>query len=894
MITPAVKGSFVWLSQRSGTFKPEEPYALGATYVVTLAPGLKQLDGTAVEADFRETLTTPPMRLGGWNSPSYLNHSDAPAEPRFSLLFNANVNPQAAAAFIRYVNGHDESIPAHVEKAEVEKHADRYFPMWRTKDHSLKTWTERFAEKATVNGLEARPGMGGGNNHLWITPAHPLPAGDWRLVVQAGMPSTENNLHLAEAEEITIGMVRPFEVRNATPSNVIGGDRHIQITLSRSLPKEVTDKNIARWVRVEPAPANLQTKIDGREITFTGDFALGKEYQVIVAPGMPAAEPFVLAQEFRDTVTFDKIPSRLYFEEFATHQLSTGSPAVSFAGGECGEDSRDRTRLRGGRGAAGAGGLPELRRAAEKQRRYNGDEPYDKVDLDDIPNQMVWQHEYEVNAGEDEQKQIALDWNEILGKGQTGVVLLTADQIGKPAKPNARPGVQTLVQVTDLGIVWKESKGETFAHVFSLATGKAVEGAEVRVFNQNNEITNEAITDAAGVARVTTKTDSEWLLAAHGKDTHLIDFRNHSEGLSLRQLGIREGDFGEDDEGGADTWQALLFTERPVYKPGDTVHLKGIVRDWRENHPHVPAGAKATLRVTDARDRRILNQTLEISDVGSFSEDVKLPTSGLGTYNVELVVAEDGADAKAIGAHSFEVQEYTPNAFEIKIPVAPATIGQAEISLPITAQYYMGKALSQAKLTWSLDASDDGFQPAGFAAFDFCDSIRDYDLDEKLDRVSHFSDQGKLDLDATGKATVESTIPLNEKAPQPRLAHLLCEITDVDEQTVSQSSDFTIHSSDFYLGIRHLHDVVHEGEALPVDVIAVRTDGTPTPRAGGGAPAADARGLGHESRGDGRRRFGVSQPGALRARVAGDDPDAPAGEEGRRLDADAGRADRPR
>src|ERR1700729_1753568 len=39
VITPAVKGSFVWLSQRSGTFKPEEPYALGTTYVVTLAPG---------------------------------------------------------------------------------------------------------------------------------------------------------------------------------------------------------------------------------------------------------------------------------------------------------------------------------------------------------------------------------------------------------------------------------------------------------------------------------------------------------------------------------------------------------------------------------------------------------------------------------------------------------------------------------------------------------------------------------------------------------------------------------------------------------------------------------------------------------------------------------------
>ena len=45
VISPAVKGSFVWLSQRSGTFKPAEPYALDSTYHVTLAPGLKRLDG---------------------------------------------------------------------------------------------------------------------------------------------------------------------------------------------------------------------------------------------------------------------------------------------------------------------------------------------------------------------------------------------------------------------------------------------------------------------------------------------------------------------------------------------------------------------------------------------------------------------------------------------------------------------------------------------------------------------------------------------------------------------------------------------------------------------------------------------------------------------------------
>jgi uncharacterized protein YfaS (alpha-2-macroglobulin family) len=832
VITPGIKGRFVWLSQRSGTFKPDEAYALSTTYVVTLAPELQRLDGQAVDADFRETLNTPPMQLEGWSANAYLGGSDAPCQPRFSLLFNVDVDPEAAAPFIKFVDRHDETIGAVVEKADAAKHAERYFPMWRCKDHTLKTWAERFHDQTTLKSeFEARRDGGAGNNHLWIVPEKPLPPGEWHLVVAAGLPAEQDNLHLIEPEEVRIGVVRPFEVVGATASNIIGSPRRLEVRFSKTLSKDVTSDSVSRWVRIEPAPAHLQATLEGRGITFTGDFDLEQGYEVTVAPDLPAAEPFALAKAYRETVKFDRIAPRLYFEEFSTHQLSTGSRQFHLLAVNV-PKIRVSARIFPAAAASEAlAGYEEyLNPTRDDNRRRNYEEPFDKIDLSDIPSQLVWQRDFTASSTVDEQKEIALNWNEILGAGKTGVVLLTAEQLGTPAKPNARPGAQTLVQVTDLGLVWKESKNEAFTHVFSMATGKAIAGAKVQIFNQGNDLTGEAVTDAQGVARVKVDKDSNWLLATQGADTHLIDFRFHSETLSLHQLGISEEDIEYEDSGAArGARQALIFTERPVYKPGDTVHLKGIVRDWRAEHPHIPAGAKATLRVTDPRDRQVVNRPLEISPAGSFSEDVHLPAEGLGTYNIALLMAEDGADAQPIGVKDFEVQNYTPNAFEIKIPPGPTAVGQTNLELPITAQYYMGKSLSQAELTWSIDASDNGFQPEGFAAFVFCDAIRDYDLNEKLDRVAHFSDQGKVDLDNGGKAVVASVIPVNTKAPQPRLAHLLCEITDVDEQSVSQSADFTIHSSDFYLGIRHGRDVIHEGGNLPVDVIAVRTDGTPTP-----------------------------------------------------------------
>lgn len=834
VISPAIKGGFVWLSQRSGTFKPEEPYALASLYTVTLAPGLKRLDGAAVEAEFREELSTPAMRLVGWNSPGYLGGNDTTSEPHLSLLFNVDVDPAAVAPFLQFVSAQNENIAARVVKADPAHHSDQYFPMWRSKDHTLKTWLERFNEKATVStGLEARRDSGAGNNHLWVMPEKPLPAGDWKLVVMKDLPAQGSDLRTAESQEIKIGTVRPFEVLTVRASNEIGAGCELSVQLSKELAKTVTRDNIAQWIHVEPAVENLQAKLEWRSVTFTGGFAVGAEYRVTVAKDLPAAEAFALAGKHEEKVTFDKIPPRLYFEEFTAHQLSTGSRHFHLLSVNV-PKVRVNARLFAPDVASQALTQYEYYTDPDRDdrhRRFREDEPFAKVDLDKIENQMVWQHDYRVEVGQDEQKQIALDWNEILGPGKTGVVLLTAEQVGGPDKDKGRPGVQALVQVTDLGLVWKQSKGETFVHVFSLATGQAVEGATVSVFSETNEITNASITDAEGVARVQTGNNSTWLMAVKGTDTHLVDFQNHWESLSLRQLGIEETGFHDEETGGpTESRQALIFSERPVYKPGDTVHLKGIVRDWRENHPRIPNGAKATLRVTDALDRRILNRALTISDVGSFTEDVALPTSGLGTYSAELVMDGDKDDAPAVGTLSFEVQDYTPNAFEIKIPPAPKSIGEVKLEMPITAQYYMGKKLSEAQMTWSLDASDNGFEPAGFGAFDFCDAIRNYSLNEKLDRVSHFSDQGKGDLDKTGQAIVASTIPLNTKAPQPRLAHLLCEITDVDQQTVSQSADFTIHSSDFYLGIRRTKDVVHEGEPLPVDVVAVRTDGTPMPQ----------------------------------------------------------------
>lgn len=827
---PALKGSFVWLSRRSGTFKPEEPLALSTTYSLTLTPGLAKADGEPLDADFRATVETPPMQVKGWNSPNWGGSDDASAVPKFSLLFNVNVEPAELEAHCQYVNAQGTKIAAKVTAADPANSPEQAFPSWRSKDQSLRTWADRFYEsRRSPTGLEARPALTSARNHLWVEPAMNLPAGDgWRLVIAAGMAASEGELHLLAPYEIGIGTVRPFTVTSAEARNFLGDERKMTLTFSKNLAAHVTAENLARWVRIEPPVPECRTTMQPRAVVFSGGFATGQQYRVVVEAGLPAAEAFVLAEEFRKELRVEPVPPRIYFEEFATHQLSSGARKFHLLSVNV-PRIRVSARLFTPETAAAAlrqwDSYENPVRPANQPRR---DEPFDKIALSDVPGQVVWEKEFAMDPGEDKLRQLVLHWDSILGENRTGVVLLTAEQSGQPAKPGARPGSQTLVQVTDLGVVWKRSKDEIFAHVFSLAKGRAVAGAKVSLLDADDRVLESVAADAAGVAHLKASSDARWLVAQNGSDLHLVEFRHHAEYLSLHRLGIREVDVDDDERADDDSRPALLFTERAVYQPGETVHLKGILRDWRTDRARIPAGARVILQVRDAQERTLVKRTATTSDLGSFSEDFKLPSTGLGTYSVQLAMEDDGPTAAPIATHEFEVQEFTPNAFEIKIAPTPREIGVTKIDLPVSAKYYMGKTLSQAQLTWSLGARECGFAPAGFGDFAFCQTVRDYHLRERLGRSTNFYEQGKVELDAQGVGRVSTTIPPMTKGAQPRAAHLLCEITDLNQQTVSQSTDFVIHSSDFYLGVRRPRGLVREREKLLVEVIAIRSDGTPT------------------------------------------------------------------
>jgi uncharacterized protein YfaS (alpha-2-macroglobulin family) len=822
VFSPPMEGQFVWLSTRSGTFAPKGVLPLGTKFQISLRPGLKDAAGHAVTATLKETAETPPMRVKGVSTLTSGQVDDATALPRYLILFNANVKAAACAKFFRFTNASGAKIEARVGQAGDAENRVRPFESYQSDDRSLSVWGEPPAAPSDTSDSseeadEKEKPVQSRQNILVVTPVKPLPPGsEWKLVIDAGLPAAEWKVALPARKEIVVGIVKPFAVsRVAAESNRIAG-RRIIIDFSKSLAEEITPETISRWISITPAPENLKAEVEDKTVTLKGKFALAVRYKIAFKAGLLAREPFKLERAQTNEVTFKEIAPRLVFEDFATHQHLAGTRRFRLLSVNV---PRVRVTARLFTGDTTPVAVKAYDHYEERSDDLPADEVYSRVDVEKLPGKIIWEHDLTPGVSVDEPQTLPLSWDEILGEHKTGAVLLTAESIDPVTAEHKRVGTQAVIQLTDLGAVWKRDRGALSVHVFSLTKGQGLAGVKLRLLDGEAKLIEkgEAATDKDGDANLPTENEARWLFAESEGDAHLIAIRNGDTMVPLYGLGITES--GEDE---GELKSVFLFTERGVYKPGDVVHLKGFARNLDGGQSSLPAGKTLKITVTDAKDRDFFTKQVTLSDFGSFAEEIKLPPETLGRYRV-VVAGEEGE--RLGGNCGFQVQQYRPNAFELLIPQPPASTGPAQLDLAIAAKYFMGKPLVKAKLTWSLIARDIPFKPEGLESFVFCNGTEDFRLNRALDRISQFNAQGEANIDASGLAKVATPLPINAKAPQPRATKLLCEVTDLSQQTVSESRAFVQHSSDFYFGLRRFDAVFKEGAPLPIDLIAVGLDG---------------------------------------------------------------------
>jgi hypothetical protein len=445
-LTPAIAGKWTWQSTRSGVFSPTQPWPLATTVQIRPREGLTTTSGKPIPADWRRTLEMPAFAVQAWSNLSYHSEEDQSAVPRYALLFNAEALADGTGQSFSFKRAGGEAIPGKISATDAKNPGLSYFQKWIGPDRSLLTWTERFGAQGMAQGPR--------KNQLFVTPVKPLTPGDgWRLIAAAGIPAADGTLHTLNTIEIPVGTVKPFEIKSIEATNYLHQGRQLRITFNKAISKEFEPSDLGKWISISPAPENLEAKVDGSVVEYSGKFALEQEYRVAVEPGIRSDGPLMLASGKIEVVTFEPVPPRVYFEAFGTHQLSSGSRKFHLL-------AVNVPKLRVTAKLFTGTAIPTALRGYENYftaPKDSEDESYSKVDADKLPGQLIWREEIAGTGALDQEREIDIDWTRMLGAERKGVVLVTAEALKQPGNDDPRPGAQAIVQLTDIGAVWKRS-----------------------------------------------------------------------------------------------------------------------------------------------------------------------------------------------------------------------------------------------------------------------------------------------------------------------------------------------------------------------------------------------------------------------------------------------------
>lgn len=718
-------------------------------------------------------------------------HADRPftANTEILLQFSEKVTPATAAQFLQfYDKPHRRVVGSKAKRPTVDE---------------IKSYLRSEAPEIDPDRF------------ILIKPANSLPlGGTWYLHAKQGLSSTSGSHKITESRLDYLASLHPFLIDSITARAPY--DNPLQITLSHSkagLAGGFDSAKVAEYIQVSPAPSDLKVESGRYRITLTGSFDYGSPYKVTLREGLIAHDLTQLSQTITETVNFQPNEGFVTYPAFAATQNATGHRRFDVRMGNL---TGLRTRVKKLEGDQLILALHEY------NQKYEGWGEEQALAFSSIPGKTIYDNFQTPSAKVDRTETVSLDWDALTEETQTGAFYLCSE--GKSATREKREvGAQSLIQLTDIGLAWKQSSEETVIYAFSIRNGTPLPGAKVALTNAKAKVLAEATTDAQGLVSIDSKFYSEeegdssfYLDVKVGEDRHAKQFyeRMNSMGLWSFSINQRYNDLVAGER------RTLLFSDRNVYRPGDEVKLKAISRFVDEEKLLGPGTGDATLRVYDSRRRKIFEEEVRIDETGELDDSLTLPSSGMGWHTVELDFnpqnLEGHPDWRLITTHSFQVEDYRVNTFEIGIEHLDAYDFGEPIPIPISATYYMGKPLSKAEMQWNVYAYGEYPRPRGFDDFEFGNLT--------VDRES-FSADGTKPLSSKGTSEVVVELPEQKLAPGPRRVSLTTQITDANQQTISRSASFTVDSSDFYLGLNSPDGVHRAGDKPTFSIAAVAADG---------------------------------------------------------------------
>lgn len=325
---------------------------------------------------------------------------------------------------------------------------------------------------------------------------------------------------------------------------------------------------------------------------------------------------------------------------------------------------------------------------------------------------------------------------------------------------------QKRVLVTDTALIAKTLADDRHViFVSNLMTGQPSQGLTAQLLGANGVPLETVTTDAQGMATFSTTKglqrekaptailvsnkqtgDLAWLSLA---DSSAIDYvnANHAAGRQLSEDGLT----------------GFIFSERGIYRPGETLHTATIVK--KANWEDLPQGLPVSIRMTDSTGTIVANAPLSLSKEGLAQFDWTIPQQQTpGTVKVDLLVG-----SSILSSQDVYIGDFAPETMRIHAQLENRAKGwrlPSDFTIQAALQMNFGQAATDKAIQTHLQLSSPAnLDFPGFTGWTFVDPTPYAGTVDNIKiPVNHTNSQG----------TAQIALPLSH-LPATLQAHVLLE-----------------------------------------------------------------------------------------------------------------------
>jgi len=373
-----------------------------------------------------------------------------------------------------------------------------------------------------------------------------------------------------------------------------------------------------------------------------------------------------------------------------------------------------------------------------------------------------------------------------------------------------------------VGVFLAEGDNEYIVWGQDLKTRRSLDSGDIKIYSllDSKKEISSTLLNKEGIAKVKITADGDVLFFERNNDVAIVPIN-----LQYLNYSYSYNRFKPRDK----RMKYFIFTDRPLYKPGDTVYFKSILRDDDDAKYTIPSG-NATVKVYKDYDDKnsFFESKYPISNEGTVFGEVKIPKdspTGFYQLKVEMPTPPGSKDNNYYyySTASFQVQFYRKPEYFVDVST-PKTdyISQDKASFMISGEYFSGQPLSNEKVKYKITSADY------------------YEYDYYSDNLVNLSDdyrygwwygesnikEGEATLNQKGEAEVEflAKIPDNKKSNQ--IFSIEVNFEKKGQEPAFARKNILVYAGEFGIfrkDYNHYSTTVGKGAELPLILVPYRT-----------------------------------------------------------------------